>query len=331
MHRLILAAIALILSAPAFAQSQTDSISQAEDVRPAFKIKWDRLATNVGINAGLRLAAVQLLKHNVRELRPDGKDYKSFPSQHATWAYGIAGTVTYWLGDRSPWWAIGGQAAANIVGFQRVMSRRHYPGDVFAGAGIGIATDAISELITGAIFGGGHAFDGWRRAENDFSPFLSVSTGASFPLSSQFGDMKIGTSMVSTVRAAFLSNGWAGVSVSASLISTPVKANGQRVCMRPLNSIRIGLGPRAHWQLGTGPFAIGAGAEGGYSTNLKAKGYDADSGSVYISVDSNASVMLTHKLAIGMEGGLTALKLRIGDVSRKIASPQVSIFTKAKF
>jgi len=319
----------------AVAQMQADTVRTYDDcavgVRRGDNFSWGRTATNVGLRVGMRLAVDQLIKNNVRELRPDGSDYRSFPSRHSTWAYGMAGTVTYVLGPYSPWWAVGAQAAANIVGFQRVMARRHYPGDVLAGVGLGLTIDVASKLITNAIFGSENMFRCGRYADNSFLPSLSVSTGAAFPLSKDFGDLKVGTALMSTIRASIPASEWAGISVSAIVMSAPVKAHGQSTCMRPLNSIRIGLGPCVHKQIGGGPFAIGASAEGGYMANLKTRGYSTNGGSAFVSVDATASLMLTRSLSVGVDAGLSAFKLRINDDSKKVASPQVGLFTKAVF
>lgn len=328
-----------MMSLSAAAQAETDSISThyysyedcSRGIRQWHKFNWGRSATNIALRIGLRLSIDQLLKNNVRELRPDGSDYRSFPSRHSTWAYGMAGTITYTLGAYSPWWAIGSQTAANIVGFQRVMTRRHYPGDVFAGAGIGISIDLVSKTIANAIFGGESMFGCWRYADNDFRASASVSTGAAFPLSSAFGDLTLGTALMSTLRAQFPATDWAGFSVSTSMMTSPVKAKGQRVCRRPLNSIRIGLGPSAHAQIADGPFAVGGSAEGGYQANLKTRGYDINDGSAYVSINAFASVMLTQNLAIGADAGISVYKLRLDDCSKKVASPQVGFFTKAIF
>lgn len=314
------------------AQAQADSIPRIGHSGTGIgKRNLGRTAAYFGVGIALRLATDQLLKNNVRELRPDGSDYRSFPSRHSTWAYGLAGTFGYALGSSSPWWTAGAHTAANVVGFQRVMSRRHYPGDVLAGAGIGLGLDALSELIASAIFGRVNPYAGWKNIGNGFNSSFSVSTGASFPWSSEYGDLKVGTALMSTFRASFPAADWAGFSVSASILSSPVKAKGERICMRPLNSIRIGLGPSVHYQLGESSFAIGARAEGGYMANLHARGYKANSGSAYASVEATASMMLTKRLSVGVDAGIAACKLSLNGEGKKTMSAQTAIYTKVVF
>ena len=335
MHRILLTAVGLLFARLTAAQTPADSVLTYDEcaagLRPWHGFHWGRTATSLGLRVGMRLAVDQLIKNNVHALRPDGSDHRSFPSRHSTWAYGMAGTVTYVLGPYSPWWAVGAQAAANAVGFQRVMTRRHYPGDGLAGAGIGVTIDIVSRLIANAIFGSENMFGCWRYAENSFQPSISVSTGASFPLMSDFSGYRLGTALMTAVRYSAPVGDWAGISVSAALMSSPVKARGQAVCMRPLNSVTLGLGPCAHWHIGDGPFAICARAEGGYMANFKPRGYSVSGGSAFISVSASASVMLTRSLALGADAGMSAFSLRIGDARRKVAAPNVGIFTRATF
>jgi undecaprenyl-diphosphatase len=58
-----------------------------------------------------------------------------FPSDHATAAFAIAGVLLLRLGRA--WWPV--FAAAVVLAVVRVMLGLHYPGDVLAGAAIGLA------------------------------------------------------------------------------------------------------------------------------------------------------------------------------------------------
>lgn len=76
----------------------------------------------------------QLLKHTVRERRPDGSDRRSFPSGHTSVSFAAAG----YLHQRYGWrWGLPAALAAGVVGVARVQSHDHHWHDVLAGAVIG--------------------------------------------------------------------------------------------------------------------------------------------------------------------------------------------------
>lgn len=76
-----------------------------------------------------------LLKVAVRRERPDGSDRLSFPSDHATTAFGLAAVVESHYG-----WKLGVPAyiLASGIGLSRVESNRHRLSEVLAGATLGI-------------------------------------------------------------------------------------------------------------------------------------------------------------------------------------------------
>jgi undecaprenyl-diphosphatase len=102
------------------------------------------------VSAALALLAVQPLSHAVARMRPyaahpahahlliaRSQDF-SFPSDHAVGAFALAFGI--WLYDRAlgRWLLV----LAAILAFSRVVAGTHYPGDVLAGAAIGVAVPA---------------------------------------------------------------------------------------------------------------------------------------------------------------------------------------------
>ena len=84
------------------------------------------------------------LKLTVKEWRPDGSDYRSFPSGHAARAFAGAELVRSEYGWQ---WGIGAYAVAAGVGVLRITGDHHYTHDVLAGAAVGILSARLAYLV----------------------------------------------------------------------------------------------------------------------------------------------------------------------------------------
>ena len=93
-----------------------------------------------------------VLKHIVRETRPDGTDQRSFPSGHATIAFAGATALHKEFGKVSPWISVAGYGTATFVAVDRVIRDRHHWYDVAAGAGIGIAATELTWWLSDKVF-----------------------------------------------------------------------------------------------------------------------------------------------------------------------------------
>jgi len=91
----------------------------------------------------LNTVLVRILKDKTKVERPTG-DMKSFPSGHASIAFGLAQWMHHEYGERSVWYSVGAYASATSVGVMRIAKGAHWASDVVAGAGIGMLT---TELI----------------------------------------------------------------------------------------------------------------------------------------------------------------------------------------
>lgn len=82
--------------------------------------------------------AVHCIKPMAHELRPNGFDFRSFPSGHTATVFTGAEILRreYW--HVSPWIGIAGYVIAAGTGFLRMYNNNHWFTDVLAGAGIGI-------------------------------------------------------------------------------------------------------------------------------------------------------------------------------------------------
>jgi membrane-associated phospholipid phosphatase len=91
------------------------------------------------IKSELLMTAVVLpIKKLSRQLRPDGSNYRSFPSGHTAQAFVAATFLHQEFGHKSVWYSIGGYTVATAVGTLRILNNKHWISDVLVGAGIGI-------------------------------------------------------------------------------------------------------------------------------------------------------------------------------------------------
>lgn len=109
-----------------------------------------RAALAAGASAALalligRLAAIAVPRdrpfvshHGIHDFLHHAAD-QSFPSDHATASFAIAGALL-WRYPRAGWIAI---AAAAVLSATRVLLGVHYPSDVLAGAALGLAASVV--------------------------------------------------------------------------------------------------------------------------------------------------------------------------------------------
>lgn len=90
------------------------------------------------------LAICQGTKNIVRERRPTGSRYNSFPSGHCTTAFLGAELLRQ---DYGPWVGAAGYVVASGVGIMRILNGRHWLNDVVAGAGVGILSARAAEWL----------------------------------------------------------------------------------------------------------------------------------------------------------------------------------------
>lgn len=148
----------LLLSAPLSAQRSDalDDVLQYVPYASLFAMKaagvdsrhqWPQLAVTAAASWVATAGVSYVLKHTVREWRPDDSDRRSFPSGHTAFAFAGATALRHEFGKVSPWIAVGGYALATAVAVDRVRRDRHYWHDVGAGAVIGVlATEATYYL-----------------------------------------------------------------------------------------------------------------------------------------------------------------------------------------
>lgn len=99
------------------------------------------LATTIADQTASRLKTVS------RHQRPDGSDFRSFPSGHTTTAFVAAEFLRKEYGHTSPWLVVGGYTAAAATGALRVYHNKHWLTDVVAGAGVGILSTDLAYFV----------------------------------------------------------------------------------------------------------------------------------------------------------------------------------------
>jgi membrane-associated phospholipid phosphatase len=109
--------------------------------KPGEKMTRYMLATI--INAMLVYPA----KYIIGRERPDRSNFVSFPSGHTSNAF--VGAAYFWgeYGEEKPW--LGGAAYANAIltGYLRVYNDKHWISDVLCGAGVGILSVHLTDLL----------------------------------------------------------------------------------------------------------------------------------------------------------------------------------------
>jgi membrane-associated phospholipid phosphatase len=99
--------------------------------------------------ASVSLASITTgaIKNSMDVLRPDGSNYRSFPSSHTALAFVSATFLYEEYKDRSIWYGIAGYSVATASGVLRMMNNKHWMSDVLVGAGIGILTTKAMYLL----------------------------------------------------------------------------------------------------------------------------------------------------------------------------------------
>ncbi|MGP1477957.1 MAG: phosphatase PAP2 family protein, partial [Phocaeicola sp.] len=95
---------------------------------------WGRYLTSTAASYAVMGALVNGMKYSLKEQRPDGSTYNSFPSGHTATAFAAATILHKEYGlTRTPWISVAGYGLATMTGVMRVLNNRHWISDTFAG------------------------------------------------------------------------------------------------------------------------------------------------------------------------------------------------------
>jgi len=150
MKRIAICAAALFVASAGSASATDENAGKAVAIAiplvaggVALAHDWDWIGVKeLAVDTTLTVGTALILKQIVKEKRPDGSDYQSFPSDTAALAFAPAA----FLWDRYGWqYGAPAYLAAGYVGYERVHSKQHHWYDVAASAVIGWG---YSRLIT---------------------------------------------------------------------------------------------------------------------------------------------------------------------------------------
>ena len=100
----------------------------------------------LGLSAGYMGLSTLSIKHFTHRLRPNQKDYLSFPSGHTALAFMGAEFLAQEYSTKSPIYTVIGYTFAVTTGVFRMYNRDHWLSDVVAGAGFGIISTKLAYL-----------------------------------------------------------------------------------------------------------------------------------------------------------------------------------------
>lgn len=240
----------------------------AQEVADTTYRRVPRTIVAAGGSVVLNAAFTEVMKHSIKEMRPDRSANNSFPSRHTSWAYTASTVLSNELYRYSPWWSVGAHAVASAVGTQRILAKRHWASDVIAGATTGIISTELAYFISRKIYGMPSPWSSSPACE--FRPTLSLASEAVYWLNSPVGHeicTGFGTSL--SIRVP-VSERW-GIAASIGQVSSPLKSNG--IYAAPLTSVTARVGGAAHFALPCEKLALACNAEIGASRWLGAGNY----------------------------------------------------------
>jgi len=128
-------------------QSHLDDYIQWGPIAMTYGLKASGLkgANNMWTSTKLLLKAEFLtgiichtFKNLASNIRPNGRNSKSFPSGHTSQAFVAATFMHKEFGHISPWYSVAAYGMATTVGSMRMMNNMHWFSDVMVGAAVGI-------------------------------------------------------------------------------------------------------------------------------------------------------------------------------------------------
>lgn len=287
-------------------QAPADTVTTGE--RVAHK------AIQVGTGVVATVGLTELGKAIVTERRPDGSDSKAFPSRHTSWAWAGASVIAHELYRHSPWWVVGAHAAGNAVAFQRVMSKNHWPGDVVAGAALGMASMELGYWV------GDLLYPGLKRplpqADNSQAPYLSMSTEILLPLNQPDHPVHWRSGLGTHLTLSLPTSEATAMQLSAILQSRPTAINGRFHQLS--NCLGLAIGGQYRYQFSR-RWAAEVSAEAGVMKNFNRMGGFLNPWAFTGGINTGAAYRVTPHLMVGAQLGYHVVTLYAANQSLTIA------------
>lgn len=313
-HRFLTLLTAFALFFSASATNPSDSIADVA-ARRSLKHSISGAAMGLVINA----TVTEVLKHTVNEMRPDRSDNSSFPSRHSSYAFAIASIASHELYRYSPFWVTAAHTAANAVGMQRTFSEKHYPGDVLAGASIGLASSEIGYALSDLLFG--RSGRGVLYSADNM-PGLWAETTALISFDSHNASKALGCGIESALRLSLPTSDSFGLGVSAKLRSQPVFSFGEYV--GPLNGLAVSADTYAHKMYGS--WSVDGRVSFGLMRYIRRPEHVVAPWSYLADISLGMSRQIARRLAVGGRIGCD-----LANRPKSDAALSVTLFTKAQF
>ena len=304
----------------AMSATMSSAATPADSVTEHAHINIRQSIAGAGVSLVVNASVTELLKHTVKEMRPDRSDNGSFPSRHSSYAFTLGSVAAHELCSFSPFWVIAAQTAANAVGMQRVYASRHYPSDVLAGAAIGIASTELGYRIARWIYPDRQPRP--RLTPLDNMPGLSASTTALLSFGSRGDGLSSGCGIESGLHVNLPVSDYFGVGASFRMRSQTIYYNG--VYAGSLNGAAVTVDGYAFRSFGL--WAADGSVSAGLVRNFDRPLSVASSWSGLLDIAAGVHRRVAKSLSVGGRVGC--------DISQRPGSwcgLSVSLVTKAEF
>lgn len=115
------------------------------------KNNFKNKTTLVVLSGAIAYSTTSVVKGLVNKHRPNERDFRSFPSGHATIAFAGAEIINQEYGHLSPWYSVAGYTLASATSILRIYNNEHWFSDVVTGSGVGILSTKVAYLMYPAL------------------------------------------------------------------------------------------------------------------------------------------------------------------------------------
>lgn len=313
----ILALLSALMLIASFcrAEERSDTAACSRPDRPLV-----RSVVGAGVGLVVNASVTEILKHSVHEIRPDRSDNGSFPSRHASYAFTLASIAARELGAYSPFWAIGAHTAANAVAMQRVYASRHFPGDVLAGAALGVGSTALGYAVAELIFPVRGRRSSFTVSGGDRE--LTASTVALIPFCSHDRAYAVGCGIESAVSIGFPLSDTFALGASLRMRSQTLYSLGEYV--GNINGGAVTADVR--WLRSAGRWIFDAGVSVGALHNFDRPCGVVPSWAVLVAAEAGAHCRIARALTVGGRLGCD-----VTDRPSSWGALSVALVTRAEF